>query len=145
MSNDTKLSGYNTRGRTEQLLEEKKELEAKLKKIESELQRSNTFSHSDGVIFSSKSEDVTRVLLERKCSVNYSINNQLDSSGSQNSCETNFETSSVFDLRGTVIRKKKETFFIYGRTPNLAKVVSPEELQNKYYLGCMTKMVIFLV
>ncbi|KAE9550550.1 hypothetical protein FO519_006242 [Halicephalobus sp. NKZ332] len=143
MSDDARLPIDDAAAKTKELLKRKEELEAELKKIEAELRKSTTFSHSDGIVYSSRAGGFSRAILEKRFAANYSLNNQLNNFTNYNSYEEkNFETSSVFDLRGAFLSKKKETFCIYGRRPNLAETVNPRKFeQTRYYLGCMTELI----
>ena len=128
--------------RAAELLRKKQELEAELRKIESELEKSGSSGNLDfGDPLSSGFSPITPK--KRRFFHGFSPKNRWDAFSSPiRRPNTSFDASSAFDLTGTFISGKKEIILAFDDDPKLGQLVDVNEIKEKrFYLGCMTSHV----
>ncbi|KAE9550393.1 hypothetical protein FO519_006382, partial [Halicephalobus sp. NKZ332] len=125
--------------RAAELLRKKQELEAELRKIESELEKSSSLSFTkfDEPPPSAGFSQITPK--KRRFLHGFSPKNRWDAFTSPvRRPNVSFDTSSVFDLTGTFVSGKKETLLVFDENLRLAQLVDEKEIKQKsYYLGCI--------
>ena len=125
--------------RAAELLKKKQELEAELRRIESELEKSGssgTAKFEDS--FASGFSPITPK--KRRFLHGFSPKNRWDAFTSPiRHPNTSFDASSAFDLTGTFVSGKKEAILVFDSEPKLAQLIDINEIKEKrYYLGCVS-------